>query len=415
MFNFLKTYKKSHIIKNDLQEYDIKYNFPLSYLNLINKDIEQINKNLEEEYKKQIKNLKSTIDVMLLLEFKDCYYEFISDHIGVNYLELIYDIQDDHIKDKINELSLNINDVMSDETKMHVELYYDQDLNKDLVRFNMKYRYDRLFIIDPIKLFNQAFENHYKNSFKSIIGMNNYNQSVIADFKMRPNILISGQTGRGKSNIGNQLLLSLMGQYSSKELDILIFDETRVEFYTYQLSDYVSHHIVEYDDLFERLHQLNTESNRRLNKLHKYNVTNIDQYNDIMNQDHKNLMKRIVIYIDECMNLSKESIQLIKQISKQGQFTGIHFIISSMQTSTQNSNIIDLMDDENYHYLLFKGLHHYLFNGEYDDLFNNLNIHEFVYYYLNENNQPVFERCRGCYMSMKSIDKITAYLHHKED
>lgn len=297
MFNFLKTYKKSHIIKNDLQEYDIKYNFPLSYLNLINKDIEQINKNLEEEYKKQIKNLKSTIDVMLLLEFKDCYYEFISDHIGVNYLELIYDIQDDHIKDKINELSLNINDVMSDETKMHVELYYDQDLNKDLVRFNMKYRYDRLFIIDPIKLFNQAFENHYKNSFKSIIGMNNYNQSVIADFKMRPNILISGQTGRGKSNIGNQLLLSLMGQYSSKELDILIFDETRVEFYTYQLSDYVSHHIVEYDDLFERLHQLNTESNRRLNKLHKYNVTNIDQYNDIMNQDHKNLMKRIVIYI----------------------------------------------------------------------------------------------------------------------
>ena len=415
MFNFLKSHKKNYMIKNDLQEYDIRYNFPLSYLNLINKDIEQINKNLEEEYKKQIKNLKATIDVMLLLEFKDCYYEFIYDHIGVNYLELIYYIQDDHIQDKLEDLSLSINDVMSDDMKIYIESYYDNDLNKDLVKFNMKYRYDQLFIIDPVKLFNQAFENQYKNSFQSIVGMNNYNQSVIADFKTRPNILISGQTGRGKSNIGNQLLLSLMGQYSKEELDIIIFDETKVEFYVYKLSDYVSHHIIEYEDMFEKLNQLNTESNRRLNTLHEHKVTNIDQYNNITNQDNKDLMKRIVIYIDECMNLSKESIQLIKQISKQSQFTGIHFIISSMQTSTQNSNIIDLMNDKNYHYLLFKGLHHYLFNGEYDDLFNNLNIHEFVYYYLNENNQRVFERCRGCYMSMKSIDKITAYLHHKED
>ncbi|MGD4339843.1 FtsK/SpoIIIE domain-containing protein, partial [Xanthomonas citri pv. citri] len=131
--------------------------------------------------------------------------------------------------------------------KIYIESYYDNDLNKDLVKFNMKYRYDQLFIIDPVKLFNQAFENQYKNSFQSIVGMNNYNQSVIADFKTRPNILISGQTGRGKSNIGNQLLLSLMGQYSKEELDIIIFDETKVEFYVYKLSDYVSHHIIEYE------------------------------------------------------------------------------------------------------------------------------------------------------------------------
>lgn len=393
---------------------DLKYTYHLNHLNLYDDDeYERLNKKIKKNNEKLIRGLKSLINLTLTINYNTENFDFISYYIGENYIELIYYIEDNQIKDKIEKLQIDLNDCMNNQYQIYVSTHYNFIRSQQLVKFDINFERDQFSIINTKDVFDRALKSIVEPKFKCIVGITNDNEPLIANLNQQSNMIISGKEGCGKTNIAKQILLSLIAQYSRYELDLKIYDESKIEFDDFRLSKYVSDYITNNENMNDILNQLNDEVEYRLKLFNNLNVSHINNYNLHQLNQNKSIMKRLVIYIDECMNLSEQSMNIIDNISKIGYKIGVYFIVASGNISYNTANIIKLFDDNYWQYIMFNDLHYYKFKNQYHGLFKNLGKHEFIYYIPLNSESQIIRRGRGCNINNEIVNNIMTELSLK--
>jgi Cdc6-like AAA superfamily ATPase len=149
-----------------------------------------------------------------------------------------------------------------------------------------------------------------KEELEIPIGWNEENEVVTLNFKTMKNLLIVGTTGGGKSISINDIISSIIMNYSKEEIKILPFDTCIVELSAFNgIPHYVQEPLASPKDLEEALEKLSTESEKRLKKEdNPFLLVIIDDLYDVLSNDSNNK-------------------QLLERLMRDTEKTNIHFIL----------------------------------------------------------------------------------------
>lgn len=166
----------------------------------------------------------------------------------------------------------------------------------------------------------------------------------IIDIATAPHMLIAGTTGSGKTIFLHSILVSLLHQYTSNELELLIIDPKQTDFIFFEglLHLYGGHVIVDAEEALEMLQRINSDDKeQRTAALRSCRSKDIQSYNE---KNPNNKMKRLVVIIDEYSDLiqasemqgtrkdfEKNLLMLLQRVRN----LGIHLIIATQRPSAQ--------------------------------------------------------------------------------
>lgn len=166
----------------------------------------------------------------------------------------------------------------------------------------------------------------------------------IVDIAGAPHMLIAGTTGSGKTVFLHTILVSLLHQYSSDELEVLIIDPKQTDFIFFENIPhlYGGSIVIDAEEALERIQEINTkDKEERTAALRSCRSKDIESYN-IKNPDNK--MKRLVVVIDEYSDLiqaaemkgtRKEFEKNLLMLLQRVRNLGIHLIIATQRPSAQ--------------------------------------------------------------------------------
>lgn len=166
----------------------------------------------------------------------------------------------------------------------------------------------------------------------------------IVDVADAPHMLIAGTTGSGKTIFLHTMLVSLLYQYSSDELELLIIDPKQTDFIFFEGIPhlYGAKVVIDAEEALERLQQINTkDKEERTAALRSCRSKDIESYNA---KNPNNKMKRLVVVIDEYSDLiqaaemngtRKEFEKNLLMLLQRVRNLGIHLIIATQRPSTQ--------------------------------------------------------------------------------
>ena len=149
-----------------------------------------------------------------------------------------------------------------------------------------------------------------KEEIEIPIGWNEENEVVTLNFKTMKNLLIVGTTGGGKSISINDIISSIIMNYSKEEIKILPIDTSIVELSSFNgIPHYVQETLVSPKELEEALEKLSTESEKRLKKEdNPFLLVIVDDLYDVLSNDSNNK-------------------QLLERLMRDTEKTNIHFIL----------------------------------------------------------------------------------------
>ncbi len=152
--------------------------------------------------------------------------------------------------------------------------------------------------------------------------------------------LIGGQTGSGKSNLLNNLIMSSCARYSPDELQVYLLDfKQGVEFskYANPLLPHARLVATSADTEYgvKVLEHLTKEMKMRYDLIKKSGVSNIAEWRD---KNPDKVMPRILVVIDEFQVLfenkeKNQTIENLNTLAKQGRGGGIHLIMATQSLS----------------------------------------------------------------------------------
>lgn len=174
-------------------------------------------------------------------------------------------------------------------------------------------------------------------------------RDFIMDLSKSLNIMIAGGVGKGKPEIMNSILSSLITTNNPSELKLVLVDQKKVEFSKYnQLSqDYMAFQnkegeniISNKEEVVETLHKLLSEMDNRYGLLKETRSRNIKEYNEKIQKGEitgKESMAKIVLAIDEIAELmtdkGKEFEAPITRLAQLSRAVGIYTIIATQRPS----------------------------------------------------------------------------------
>ncbi len=183
---------------------------------------------------------------------------------------------------------------------------------------------------------SDAFRSH-KSKLAFALGIDIDGNSVVADLKKMPHLLIAGTTGSGKSVCVNNIILSLLYNTTPKETKMIMIDPKMVE-------------MTSYNDLPHMLIPVVTDSNKAagalrwaLNEMEmrytlfsKSGVKELSTYNaNVDNEEDKK--PAIVVFVDELADLmmvaKAEVEEIICRIAQKGRAAGIHLVLATQRPS----------------------------------------------------------------------------------
>lgn len=116
---------------------------------------------------------------------------------------------------------------------------------------------------------------------KLIIGIND-EERLQVDIKKSPSIIITGETGSGKSILLDQILLELIYTHTSIEMGLILVDTSGVELNLYQESNYALFSAInDKEKSIVALSKVLREIDRRKELIHDKKVSTVDEYNAI--------------------------------------------------------------------------------------------------------------------------------------
>ncbi|MBU0982079.1 DNA translocase FtsK [Patescibacteria group bacterium] len=179
----------------------------------------------------------------------------------------------------------------------------------------------------------------YKNlkaDLKIALGRDVSGNPVVIDLTKMPHLLIAGATGAGKSVGLNSFLISLLYNYSPKEMKFIMIDPKQVELSAYNgLPHLLTPVITEPEKAATALRWAVAEMNRRYKVCADAGHRNITDYNDDRKTAEK--MPKIVVVIDELADLmmtaQKEVEASICRIAQMARAVGIHLLVATQRPS----------------------------------------------------------------------------------
>ncbi len=174
------------------------------------------------------------------------------------------------------------------------------------------------------------------------IGKDVAGNPVFGDISKYPHALICGATGMGKSVCINSIMVSMLYRVRPDEVKLIMVDPKKVEFKMYSgIPHLLIPVITESKQAAGALMWAVEEMERRYELIEKYNVRNLDAYNEKVSLDPSlgEKLPKIVIVIDELADLMmqvRDPVEdLIMRIAQKARAAGIHLIIGTQRPSVQ--------------------------------------------------------------------------------
>ena len=178
---------------------------------------------------------------------------------------------------------------------------------------------------------------------KDIIG-----NPVVVELESMPHLLIAGATGTGKSVGLNAMITSILYKANPDEVKFLMIDPKRIELSLYNdIPHLITPVITDMKKATTALQWMVREMERRYDLLAKYQVRNIEQFNQKMinmaaepEGTHEELpesISYIVIIIDELADLmmtASRDVELsLTRLAQMARAAGIHLILATQRPS----------------------------------------------------------------------------------
>lgn len=165
-----------------------------------------------------------------------------------------------------------------------------------------------------------------------VIGRDINNQPVVFDLANYPHLLISGETGSGKSSLLRVILTTLMLAKQPSDVRFLLGDLKRSEFGLYRRIKHVDGVHVTASTLLPALRVIKVEMERRGDLLDKHEATHI--------KDLPIKLPYLIVAIDEVALLRKEKeiMAIIEDISSVGRSLGVLLILSMQRPDAEVLN-----------------------------------------------------------------------------
>ena len=184
------------------------------------------------------------------------------------------------------------------------------------------------------------YHKDFKDNYVIPLGIDNNKEKYYLDLKNISGMLISGETGSGKSIFLHSIIISLLLKNTPEELNFIFYDRRNVELNNYLLLPHLYQNKFNFDDLKCVVDLLEKRQALFLEK----GYTNINSYNE----KEVDKLSRIAIIVDEIGDIidSNNFKNNICRILTDGYKYGIHLIIatSSYLKEYYDDKIIDLFN-----------------------------------------------------------------------
>lgn len=160
---------------------------------------------------------------------------------------------------------------------------------------------------------------------------------ITCDLMDMPHLLIAGATGSGKSVCINSIITSLLYRATPDDVRLILVDPKFVELQPYNGCPHLLLPVISDDKkVVAALDWVCEEMDERYRKMQRYNVRNIDGYNErIAGKEEK--MPKIVMIIDEMADLiatcGKAVEEYIKRITAKARAAGICLVLATQRPS----------------------------------------------------------------------------------
>ncbi len=170
---------------------------------------------------------------------------------------------------------------------------------------------------------------------------------VVGNIAKMPHLLVAGTTGSGKSVFTNSIILSVLYHASPSEVKLILIDPKKVEFNIYNRIPHLLIPVVtEPLKAAGALGWAVNEMNKRYLQFEANNVKNLDEFNDMINDEHAkpvdmqdpmlakiDPMPQILIVIDEFADLmmaaGSEVEDSVIRLGQLARAAGIHMVIAT--------------------------------------------------------------------------------------
>ena len=190
----------------------------------------------------------------------------------------------------------------------------------------------------PFKEVYEALPDVKKHPLAVAFGKSIENKFVIADFDEFPHILVAGTTGSGKSVFTQSLICTLIMRNSPEDLKLVLVDPKKVEMNKYRDTPHLLCPIINDANTAKlTLSKLVDEMNRRYELLDEAYCSNIKSYNRDAEENGKEKLPYIIVFIDEYADLvdvCKDISQPVVSLAQKARAAGIHMLIATQRPST---------------------------------------------------------------------------------
>ena len=185
---------------------------------------------------------------------------------------------------------------------------------------------------------NKDFLNNPKKLMFPL-GLNVNGEVTYANIEKMPHGLLAGTTGTGKSVTMNAIIISLLYRNSPEELRFIMVDPKKVEFTPYEAIPHLALPvIIESKKVLSAFKWACEEMDRRFLLFSQYRCKHIDAYNELLRQNQQQILPKIIIFVDELMDLMREvgnEIELyLTRLGAKARAAGIHVILATQRPST---------------------------------------------------------------------------------
>lgn len=185
---------------------------------------------------------------------------------------------------------------------------------------------------------SREFKNLPAEDLPVALGMDIRGNNWISTMKDMIHIMIGGTTGSGKSVFTQGLILSLIYKASPEQVRLILVDPKKTEFMVFKsLPHLITPVIVEPDKAVAALGWVTYEMRKRYDFFERFELNNIEAYNKVAEKKGLPKLPRIVVVIDEFMDLmqrqKEKTNEYCRQLSSLARACGIHLVLATQRPS----------------------------------------------------------------------------------
>lgn len=151
---------------------------------------------------------------------------------------------------------------------------------------------------------------------------------LTVDIYETPSIIITGETGSGKSILLDQILLQLIKKYTSIELGIIPIDTSGVELQFYTNTQYTLYSAINDEEkAIVGISRVLKEVDRRKALLNSYNVNTVNEYNEVAFSKLPLLV--VAIEDNKCFLRNKDMEKMLSGILSELKGLNILFLLAT--------------------------------------------------------------------------------------